>query len=263
MKKNLTIALLMGLAVVSCGGAEGTTVDAGEATGVVAEKTLKDYTASKSEIDSVSYLLGINFGSFLKAYNFGKDLNYSAIIKGMKDLQNAKGSPADADYNDQFKVSPEALNDAFNKYVEKRHNYTLLENKQKGEKFFAENKEKPGVQVTESGLQYIIMDPGNDVKPTRMDTVWVRYEGKLLDGTTFDKTEEGGEPIQLTLNMVVRGWSEGLQLVGEGGKIKLFIPSELGYGEHGARGAIGPNETLLFDVELVRVGRYVEETEEK
>lgn len=252
---KISLALLLGLAVVACNNKAGETAAVeGEDTPVVVEKTLKDYTPAKSELDSVSYLVGINFGSFLKAYNFGENLNYKEIVKGMKDFLKAKGDQSDSNFVKQFKVDPNCLNDVFNAFLEKRQNYTALENKQKEEKFLAQNAKKEGVQVTESGLQYVIVEPGNDVKPSAADTVWVRYEGKLIDGTVFDKTQEGAEPINFTLNRVVSGWSEGLQLIGEGGKIQLTIPSKLGYGERGNQ-RIAPNSTLLFDVELVKVGK--------
>ena len=130
-------------------------------------------------------------------------------------------------------------------------------NKQKGEKFLESNGKKDGVVTTESGLQYKIIEAGNDVKPGPQDTVWVRYKGSLLDGTVFDQVSEDAEPIRLTLNRVVPGWTEGLQLIGEGGKIDLFIPSELGYGEQGQQ-TIPGNSVLLFNVELTKVAPYVE-----
>ena len=155
---------MMGLAVAACTNNGETTETAEGEVSVVAEKTLKDYTSSKAEIDSVSYLLGINFGSFLKAYNFGDDINFSQVVKGMKDFQVAKGDMDDPEFEKQFKNAPSKLNDVFNAYLEKRHNYTMLENKQKEDKFLAENAKKDGVQVTESGLQYRIIEAGSDCK---------------------------------------------------------------------------------------------------
>ena len=157
----------------------------------------------------------------------------------------------------QFKVDPNQMNDLFNRYLENRRQGVAAAAKEKGEKFLADNAKKDGVETTESGLQYKILEPGSDVKPGPQDTVWVRYKGTLIDGTVFDQVDEDADPIRLTLNRVVPGWSEGLQLVGEGGKIQLFIPSELGYGEQGTQGIPG-NSTLLFDVELTKVGKYVE-----
>lgn len=261
-------ALLMGLAVVACTPKEsGEAAQEPEKSAIeqAAEDaaklpkalTAKDFKSSKSEIDSVSYLLGVNFGSFLKSYDFGSDLNYSQMIKGMKDFVNAKGNPRDADFTSQFKINPEAMNELFNAFLQKRQNLVALTNKEAGEKFLAANAKKDGVQVTESGLQYIIVEPGNDVKPSAADTVSVHYVGTLLDGSVFDQTEEGADAVTFTLSRVVPGWSEGLQLIGEGGKIKLFIPSNLAYGETGNQ-VIQPNSTLIFDVTLDKVAKVAE-----
>jgi len=269
MKKfNYLAVLFAGLAAVACNNATpATTEDAqgDEATKKV-ELTAKDYLPSKAEVDSVSYLMGINFGSFLKGYNFGDKLNYSEIIKGMKDYVAAKGNYRSADFGKQFKYDPNSINNAFNSFLEKRQHYTSLSNKEAGEKFLASNAKKAGVSQTESGLQYEIIEKGNEVVPGTKDTVWVRYKGTLLDGTVFDETAEGADPIHFVLNNVIKGWQEGMQLIGEGGKIKLYIPSSLGYGESG-NAAIGPNSALIFDVELTKVGKVAEvaetEAEEK
>ena len=250
MKTNKIFAALLIVAAVAC-APKGESAPAVEGEGAV--KTAKDYQASKAQIDSVSYLVGVNFGSFIKGYDFG-DLNYAQIKKGILDFVKAKGNFRDPDFNKQFKIDPEAMNDLFNRYLEGRRNQKLLANKEAGDKFLAANKAKEGVQVTESGLQYIIVEPGNDVKAGPTDTVWVNYKGSLLDGTVFDQTPEGAEPMQMVLSHVIKGWTEGLQLVGEGGKIKLFIPSDLAYGEGGNQG-IEPNSTLIFDVEVSKVGK--------
>ena len=124
---------------------------------------------------------------------------------------------------------------------------------EKGERFLAENKGKEGVKTTASGLQYKIVKEGTGKSPAATDTVLVHYEGKLLDGTVFDSSIKRGEPISFPLNRVIPGWTEGLQLVKEGGKAILYIPSKLAYGSSGAGGAIGPNETLIFEVELIKI----------
>ncbi|MBQ0144422.1 MAG: FKBP-type peptidyl-prolyl cis-trans isomerase [Bacteroidales bacterium] len=211
---------------------------------------------SKAVNDSVSYLMGINFGSFIKGYGFGKKLNYAEIKKGMDDFINAQGNQADTNFVKQFKINPEEMNRMFGEYLQKMTQYTLAVNKDKEAKFLAANAKKPGVQTTESGLQYIISEPGNDVKPTAMDTVFVHYVGKLTDGTIFDQTTEAAPSAMLMMNRVIAGWTEGLGLIGEGGKATLFVPAELGYGERGQQ-AIEPNSTLIFDVTLDSVRRYV------
>ena len=154
------------------------------------------------------------------------------------------------------------MNEVFNSYLAKRRDYTMALNKEKETKFLAENQKKDSVQVSASGLQYIIRAAGNDVKPSAEDTVFVHYKGTLLDGTTFDESPANDEGIRMLLNRVIAGWTEGLQLIGEGGKIRLFVPSELGYGENGNRG-IEPNSTLIFDVELVKVNKVAATAEEE
>ncbi|MBQ9462733.1 MAG: FKBP-type peptidyl-prolyl cis-trans isomerase [Bacteroidales bacterium] len=259
MKTNkFFFALALGAMFVGCTPKAAEPVVEGE--GDEAVKTLKDFTPSKAEVDTVSYLLGVNFGSYLKGYNFG-EVNYSKVVAGMKDFMKAKGDFRDADFNEQFKVSPERMNDVFNNYLEKKHNYTLLANKDKGDKFLAANLKKEGVEETESGLQYKVIEAGNEVKPTPQDTVWVKYKGTHIDGTVFDETAEGAEAVRFPLNGVIAGWTEGLQLIGEGGHIELYVPANLAYGEQGRPG-IDPNSTLIFDVVLEKVAKFVPAPEE-
>lgn len=253
-------ALAMGLAMTACAPkAEEAEVEEQDAAEVVPEeKTAKDYVASAKEISDVSYLIGINFGSFIKNYNFGENLNYGQIKKGMLDFINAKGNQQDPEFVEQFKVNPELMNEIFNAYLEKRHYQTLYNNKAKEEKFLAQNLKKAGVQVSESGLQYKIISEGNEVKPSPVDTVWVKYRGTTLDGVVFDETKEDQDAVKFVLNRVVKGWTEGLQLIGEGGEIELYVPAALGYGDNGSRGNIEPGATLIFNVSLEKVGKRAE-----
>ena len=257
MKTNKWIvALTMGLAVVACQpkaekAAEGENADAAEVA--PKEMTAKDFVPSRQELNDVSYLVGINFGSFIKGYNFG-DLNYAQVRKGMNDFINAKGNQNDPDFAEQFRVDPNKMNELFNNFLQNRRNYTLYTNKAKEDKFLAANAKKAGVQTTASGLQYRIINEGDDVRPAAVDTVWCRYKGTLLDGTVFDQTPEDGDATKFILNRVVKGWTEGLQLVGQGGEIELFIPASLGYGDNGNRG-IEPGATLIFNVSLEKVGK--------
>lgn len=258
MKTNkFFAALLMGLAVVACTPKTAAPAVDGEDAAAKVE-TAKDLQPTKAQIDSVSYLLGIQLGSFMKNYSFGENINYAEITKGIKAFVNAEGDFRSPEFLEQFKINPEEMNGVFNRFLEQRHKLTALENKEKGEKFFAANAKKDGVQSTPSGLQYKIINAGSDVKPAAADTVWVNYKGTLLDGTVFDETPEGADPVQLTLNRVIPGWTEGLQLIGEGGKIELYIPSDLGYGENGTRG-IDPNSALIFNIDLTKVGKVAAE----
>ena len=158
----------------------------------------------------------------------------------------------------QFKVDPNKMNEVLDGYIQKRRAYTGALNTEKGEKFIENFLKEEGAQKTESGLAYKIIEPGNDKKAVSdQDTVWVDYKGTLLDDTVFDENKD----INFTLNRVIPGWSEGMKLIGEGGKVKLVIPGNLAYGEYGTRG-IDPNSTLVFDVTLNKVGNFVAPVEE-
>jgi FKBP-type peptidyl-prolyl cis-trans isomerase len=124
---------------------------------------------------------------------------------------------------------------------------------EKGEKFLAENGKRDGVKTTASGLEYEVITEGAGKSPKATDTVLVHYSGKLIDGKEFDSSYKRGEPIEFPLNQVIPGWTEGVQLMKEGAKYRFFIPSKLAYGKRGAGPDIGPDETLIFEVELLKV----------
>jgi FKBP-type peptidyl-prolyl cis-trans isomerase len=131
---------------------------------------------------------------------------------------------------------------------------TPEENKVAGEKFLAENAKKPNIKTTASGLQYEVITPGSGkTNPKATDTVTVHYKGTSIDGKEFDSSYSRGTPTSFPLNGVIPGWTEGVQLMTEGAKYKFYIPSNLAYGENGAGRSIGPNETLIFDVELIKI----------
>ena len=123
----------------------------------------------------------------------------------------------------------------------------------RGAAFLQANAAKPGVTTTASGLQYVVLTPGSGRSPQATDTVLVHYRGTTIDGKEFDSSYRRKEPIEFPLNGVIAGWTEGVQLMPEGAKYQFFIPSELAYGRRGAGGAIGPDETLIFEVELLKV----------
>lgn len=220
---------------------------------------------TKSQIDSVSYLIGVNFGYFIKANNFAdklSDINMAQLKKGMEDFIAAEGTPNTEEFNANFKINPDLMNQVFNEFIAARNNYAAAVNKAEGEAFLAKLFAKGGVQKTESGLHYEIINEGNSVKAGPVDTVWVHYKGTLIDGTEFDGTDADAEPVSFTLDRVIKGWTEGMQLVGEGGKVKLYIPAELAYGERAMGATIKPNSTLIFDVDVVKVGKKAQPVEE-
>ena len=208
-----------------------------------------------AEIDSVSYLIGVNFGSFIKGNNFAEnlsDLDMAQIKKGMEDFLKAEGNPYDPTFGEQFDIDLNKMGEILNGYLTKKMEYKKAVNKKLGEEFLAKNILKNDVDSTATGLQYTIVAAGADDKIQPQDTVWVNYKGTLLDGTVFDENDS----TKFIANRVIKGWTEGLGLLGEGGKATLYIPAELAYGENGNRN-IEPNSTLIFDVEVLKVGKYV------
>ena len=129
------------------------------------------------------------------------------------------------------------------------------ENLKKGQAFLEANKSKDGVKTTASGLQYIVMKEGAGAKPTLNDKVTTHYHGTLIDGTVFDSSVERGQPASFPVSGVIPGWTEALQMMTVGSKYKLFVPANLGYGERGAGGKIGPNSVLIFEVELISIDK--------
>ena len=224
---------------------------------VEGSKEVRDLLPSKGEVDTTSYLLGVNFG-LVVSQTFG-ELNMALLEKGMKDALNAKeGHPMDSVFVKQFKMDPSNMNMVFNNYLQKRTAYEGALNKEKGNAFRRDFYVKNSADSTASGIVYLILDSGSEVRAlSDKDTVKVNYRGTLIDGTEFDKNEG----IEFPLNRVIRGWTEGMKLVGEGGKITLVIPGNLAYGERGSR-EIGPNSTLIFDVDLLEVHPFVEKEKE-
>lgn len=140
-----------------------------------------------------------------------------------------------------------------NEYLRELEEKATAKAKEAGAKFLAENAKNEGVKVTESGLQFVVEKEGTGAQPTATDEVTVHYTGRLLDGTVFDSSVNRGEPATFPLNRVIPGWTEGVQLMKEGGKYTFFIPSELAYGAQGVPNAIPPHSTLIFEVELIKV----------
>ena len=189
-----------------------------------------------------SYAIGQEMGNSLKEIK-GK-IDIPTLVKGMEDQLGGK-KPVMTE-QEQAQIKQEVF---MSLQKEKGEAGLLAENK-----FFAENKTKPGVITTQSGLQYIVLQEGKGPKPKATDNVTVHYQGTLLDGKEFDSSYKRGEPVTFPLNGVIPGWTEGVQLMSVGAKYKFFIPSKLGYGERGAGGAIPPNATLVFEVELLKIG---------
>lgn len=193
---------------------------------------------------SYGYLMGKGSAETLK------DLNIETFIQGLQEAVNDK-APSLTD-EDMAKV--------LNQYKKRLEAKQLVEfqelaqkNDQAGKSFLAENAKKSDISTTKSGLQYQVLQQGTGKSPKATSTVKVNYEGRLLDGTVFDSSIARNHPVDFKLNQVIAGWTEGVQTMKEGGKSRFFIPSTLAYGEVGAGDAIGPNSTLIFDIELLEV----------
>lgn len=204
-------------------------------------------TDKSPELEQVGYSLGYLMASGNK--QDVPDLNLQAFEQGF----------ADGYSGDEKKraLTEEQMQKVLEAYQKKRQEEMVKEietkaknNKEAGEKWLAENAKKEGVQTTASGLQYKVITEGTGKKPKATDTVTVHYEGKTIDGKVFDSSYERGEPVQFPLNQVIKGWTEGVQLMPQGSKYELYIPSELAYGEAG-NPAIEPNSVLIFTVELL------------
>ena len=205
-----------------------------------------------NDVDSMSYALGINVGTDfaknLKGIPGGKS-NIDLIIKGINTAM--KG--------DSALMKPEVATEFFRSYIGKAQAKDVEVKKAAGEKFLAENKTKEGVTTTASGLQYQVLVAKDGPKPAATDTVKVHYTGTLLDGTKFDSSVDRGEPVSFPLNQVIKGWTEGVQLMSVGSKFKFFIPFDLGYGAQAPQGSpIPAYATLIFEVELLDIKKFKE-----
>ncbi|GAA4399611.1 macrophage infectivity potentiator Mip [Nibrella viscosa] len=199
--------------------------------------------------DSLSYSIGVSIAQNIKQQGI-EDLNTDVLARGLQDA--LKGQ--------KLAMSEEQSQQILMAYMQKQYAAKMEEskkageaNKKVGDAFLAENKSKPGVITTASGLQYQVVKEGTGPKPTTNDKVKAHYTGRLINGTVFDSSVERGQPIEIPVTGVIPGWVEALQLMPVGSKWTLFIPGSLAYGERGAGGAIGPNETLIFDIELLEI----------
>ncbi len=197
----------------------------------------------KTQLDSVSYGLGVSIGANLKQ-NALDTVNVVLLSKGMKDFFANKNS-----------MTSEQADVAIRGFIQAKEKQKGEGNVKAGEAFLAANKSKPGVITTASGLQYQVIKEGTGAKPTLNDMVTTHYHGTLIDGTVFDSSVDRGQPASFPVSGVIPGWTEALQLMNVGSKWKLFVPSNLAYGERGAGGKIGPNSTLIFEVELLSIDK--------
>lgn len=201
----------------------------------------------KTEREQVSYMIGLDMAKSLTPIK--DDLDVDVLAQAMAD--SFAGKPPKMTEEQSLEVQ-QAFTAKLQAKQEAERAAASEKGKAEGAKFLADNKAKPGVQVTESGLQYQVVRQGNGPKPAPTDVVRVHYKGTLLDGTTFDSSYDRGQPAEFGLNQVIPGWAEGVALMPVGSKYTFWIPSELGYGEAGG-GPIPPNSMLTFEVELLEI----------
>jgi FKBP-type peptidyl-prolyl cis-trans isomerase len=244
MKKTIGLmTLLAGLALMSMAQTKPTTKPAAKpAPKPVAKPAPPKPFQLKTSLDSLSYALGVLDGGFFKQQGLAK-LNYTALQQGFKDVIEGGSpllSPQDAD-----RILRQKLQDAANEKIKP--------NIEEAEKSLAENRKRPEVKTTATGLQYEVIKLGTGPMPSDTNTVKVHYVGTLLNGTKFDSSRDRGEPAQFPLGGVIAGWTEGLQLMPVGSIYKLYIPYNLGYGAQGSPPVIPGGALLIFEVELLEI----------
>lgn len=201
-------------------------------------------------MDKVSYALGLNIGQQLKQMGLSGVLNVEDFAASIKDTLDGN------DLKVSLQEAQQVLNQFFAELEEKQRAAAAEAGKAarvEGEKYLAENAKRPEVTVTASGLQYEVLTEGTGKQPKAENTVRCHYEGRLIDGSVFDSSYRRGEPADFGLRQVIKGWTEGVQLMKEGAKYRFYIPYNLAYGEQGAGADIPPYAALIFDVELIKV----------
>jgi FKBP-type peptidyl-prolyl cis-trans isomerase len=267
MLKSFTAAVLLaaGTMLVANGSAQQTPAATNSTTpaatspktpakkpATAATKTAATAPALKSRKEKFSYALGMNIGNGLGT-NLKKqsvEVDSNLVAQGLKD--SMEGGKTRLTEDEAKAVLTEVQNEVRQQQQEKAKE-AGNKNKAEGEKFLADNKGKEGVVTLPSGLQYKILTEGKGPKPAATDTVVCNYKGTLIDGTEFDSSYKRGQPATFPVGGVIKGWTEALQLMPMGSKWQLFIPSTLAYGERGAGGEIGPDATLVFEVELISI----------
>jgi FKBP-type peptidyl-prolyl cis-trans isomerase FklB len=206
------------------------------------QKSMNKDISLKSELDTVSYSLGVSIGQSIKGQGMDT-INAEVFVQAIQDVFS----------NDSLKVSPMQANQLLQNYFQNLSVKKGEKNLKEGQDFLAKNKSKEGVKTTASGLQYKVLKEGNGPTPSATDTVVAHYTGKTLDGKVFDSSV-GKQPLVYPANQLIPGWTEALQLMKVGSKWELYIPAELAYGERGAGADIGPNSALIFEMELLGIG---------
>src|SRR6187402_1171886 len=204
-------------------------------------KKPKEVTLS-NEDKKAGYSIGVLMATNLKTQG-GDSLDLEAIVAGIHDVY----------LNKKLQLDQQACSETAQSYMQQANEKKTIKMKEAGTKFLNENKTKEGVKTTASGLQYKVITSGKGKTPVASNSVTVHYTGKLVNGTVFDSSVERGQPATFGVSGVISGWTEALQLMKEGDKWEIYLPSELGYGPSGAGGVIPPYAALIFEVELIKV----------
>jgi len=211
---------------------------------LVSQVNAQENLVLKSQKDKMSYIIGMDIGNNLKTQSI--DVEPNILAKGVKDALTG-GKPLLTEQEIRETMT------AFQNEMRVKQEVVAKKNKEQGDSFLAENKKKEGVKTLQSGLQYKVIKVGAGKKPKLNDYVTTHYRGTLIDGTEFDSSYKRGQPATFQVSGVIPGWTEALQLMETGAKWQLFIPSNLAYGERGSGGVIGPNATLIFEIELISI----------
>ncbi|OLY92237.1 FKBP-type peptidyl-prolyl cis-trans isomerase FklB [Cnuella takakiae] len=241
MKQKLVAALLLSSLAASAQTKKPATAAKPAATKAAVKPAVATAAALRSITDSASYAIGVSVANFYSQQGMSS-INSKVVARAIEDVLAKKGTL----------LSDQQCNQVMMELMTQAQEKKAGAQVEAGKKFLEENKKKPGVQTTASGLQYEVITQGTGTKPTETDTVKVNYVGTLINGQEFDNSYKRGEPISFPLNGVIRGWTEGVQLMSTGSKYRFFIPYQLGYGTNEA-GAIPAGSTLIFEVELLEV----------
>lgn len=252
MKKNFPIILLFSVATLTAANAQNATTQQPSTTaptqGAASQPATPDIPGLPTQKDKVSYAIGMNVGKGLNQNSIEVDPNF--VLQGLKDAM-AGGKTLMTD--EQAQATMVQLQTEVRERAMAKRQQEAAANKKEGDAFQAANKTKPGVVALPSGLQYKVLKQGTGPKPTIDDVVVCNYRGTLINGKEFDSSYKGGEPAKFPVKGVIKGWTEALQLMPVGSKWELVLPPDLAYGEQGAGATIAPNETLLFEVELLSI----------
>jgi FKBP-type peptidyl-prolyl cis-trans isomerase FklB len=218
------------------------------------QKNNRGSASLKSENDSVSYSLGVYFGQTIKSQGLDT-VNTEVLAQAIEDIMSSPAAtPGDTANKGKSLMTAEQAGMFLSGYFQNLQGKKSAKNLKEGQDFLAKNKAKEGVKTTASGLQYKILKEGNGPSPAATDTVVAHYTGKTLNGKVFDTSLDDGRPLVYPANQLIPGWTEALQMMKVGSKWELYIPSELAYQERGAGQDIGPNSTLIFEMELLGIG---------